>query len=167
MARTSAKARRSTSASRPTTPGFRCASWASASRLRRVINADVYLLTPNKPSILPLAKGLNLERSEQASDSLMADLRADKGGEWIPDSSMWLSFLRIDALAGDLDYDLAVDVGGEAPSTVDAGIEAPPVAPADPPAPTGLPDMASRRRGRAGSGAGHRPGRGFTRRAPA
>ena len=104
------------------------------------IQADVYLLTTKEPAILPLAKGLSLSRSEQGSDSLIADLRSDKGMEWIPASGMWLSYLRVDSPAGDLDYDLAVDVEGVAPSKVDAGIDpVPPVVPTDPPAPAGLP----------------------------
>jgi hypothetical protein len=103
------------------------------------IQADVYLLTPREPAILPLAKGLSLSRSEQASDSLMADLRSDKGMEWIPATGMWLSYLRVDSPAGELDYDLAVDVNGEAPSNVDAGIDPLPPVPADPPAPASVP----------------------------
>ena len=99
------------------------------------VQADVYLLTPNRPAILPLARGLTLQRSEQASDSLVSDLRSDKGMEWIPASGMWLSYLQVDASAGDLTYDLAVDVDGEAPSPVEAGFEVPPPAPAPPATP--------------------------------
>jgi hypothetical protein len=101
------------------------------------VSADVYLLTPRRPAILPLAKGLNLQRSEQASDSLISDLRSDQGMEWIPAGGMWLSYLQVDAPAGDLDYDLAVDVDGAAPSAVDAGIDVPAAAPAAPSAPDG------------------------------
>jgi hypothetical protein len=94
------------------------------------IEADVYLLTDREPSMLPVprpAPGLDLEVSEPASQSLITDLRSDRGMRWIPESGMWLSYLRIDALAGDLTHDLAVDVSSAArPSWVDAGLVAPP-----------------------------------------
>lgn len=86
------------------------------------VEADVFLLTERKPQLLIPKDGLILERSEKGSESLIADLRADKGMEWIPEDGMWLSYLRVDSSAGDLNYDLAVDVKGKAPSTVDAGL---------------------------------------------
>ncbi|HYN99503.1 MAG TPA: DUF2330 domain-containing protein, partial [Actinomycetota bacterium] len=86
------------------------------------VEADVFLLTEREPDILIPSDGLTLARSERGSDSLIADLRADKGMEWIPEDGMWLSYLRVDSAAGDLTYDLAVDVEGQAPSTVDAGL---------------------------------------------
>ena len=43
---------------------------------------------------------------------------------------MWLTYLQLQASAGDLDYDLAVSAQrGLAPSPVDAGIQSLPVAP--------------------------------------
>ena len=43
---------------------------------------------------------------------------------WVPESGMWLSFLRVDAAAGDLDFDLAIDASGAGdPSPVDAGFQ--------------------------------------------
>lgn len=101
------------------------------------IQADVYLLTPNKPGLMALTPGLTLARSEQASESLMTDLRSDKGGEWIPDGGMWLSYLQVDAQASQLDYDLAVDIGGGSPSQVDAGTQTLAAVPSDPVAPSG------------------------------
>jgi hypothetical protein len=86
------------------------------------VEADVFLLTEKEPELLIPSDGLILERSEQGSDGLIADLRADKGMDWIPEDGMWLSYLRVDSAAGDLTYDLAVDVQGEAPSTIDAGL---------------------------------------------
>jgi hypothetical protein len=103
------------------------------------VEADVFLLTEKEPELIIPSDGLILDRSEQGSDSLIADLRSDKGMEWIPEDGMWLSYLRVDSAAGDLTYDLAVDVQGEAPSTVDAGlarIDAPP--PVDDSLPIGL-----------------------------
>ena len=86
------------------------------------INADVYLLTDEKPNLLPASSNaFVLDRSEHASDSLINDLRSDKGMSWIPASGMWLNYLRIDGKAKDLKFDLAIDVHGEAPSRSAAG----------------------------------------------
>lgn len=102
------------------------------------IEADVYLLTDRDPALLPaplapgiaaripnnVRPGLVLESSEAASRSLLADLRSDKGMEWLPSSGMWLTYLRVDARAGDLDYDLAIDASGAGqPSPRAAGLE--------------------------------------------
>jgi len=97
------------------------------------IEADVYLLTGNRPSLLPtpFGNGMRLAHSAPATDRLLGDLRADKGMGWIPQSG-WLSKLRVDATVGELTYDLAVDATGTAaPSRVAAGLEPP--APATPP----------------------------------
>jgi hypothetical protein len=92
------------------------------------IQADVYLLTDDTPALLPRPLGVNgfrLDYSASASDSLLTDLRSDRGMEWIP-SSGWLTKIAVDAAAGDLTYDLAIDVSGAgAPSRVDAGFELP------------------------------------------
>jgi hypothetical protein len=91
------------------------------------VEADVYLLTDDQPSMLPnpadlLANtGLALDHSAAASDQLLADLRSDKGMEWIPEKA-WLTKIRIDVPAGTLRYDLAIDVSGrDMPSLKDAG----------------------------------------------
>jgi hypothetical protein len=92
------------------------------------IQADVYLLTDDAPALLPKPLGVNgirLDHSAAASASLLADLRSDRGMEWIP-SRGWLTKVAVDAAAGDLTYDLAIDVSGAgAPSRVDAGFELP------------------------------------------
>ena len=92
-----------------------------------LINADVFLLTPDRPNLLPTpADGVFLARSEQASQSLLDDLRSDKSMEWVP-QQMWLSYLRIGEQTGRLRYDLAIDKSGTGtPSAVMAGLEAPP-----------------------------------------
>jgi hypothetical protein len=91
------------------------------------INANVFLLTPDKPNLLPTPdNGLALERSEQASKSLLDDLRSDKGMGWVPER-MWFSYLQVGEQTGRLRYDLAIDKSGQhAPSAVMAGLEAPP-----------------------------------------
>jgi hypothetical protein len=92
-----------------------------------VVAADVFLLTGREPALLPAPapageRGMALERSEQASQSLLDDLGSDKGMNWIQEEAgMWLTFLRLDIDAGDLTYDLAVDqTGAGQPSPVDA-----------------------------------------------
>jgi len=85
------------------------------------IDADVFLLTDERPSLLS-GDGFRVERSEQASSSLLTDLRSDKGMEWIPDE-MWLTFGQVDTVAEDLSYDLAIGVDGDDPSYLDTGFE--------------------------------------------
>ncbi len=103
------------------------------------VEADVFLLTDREPALLPtpvssrgrlvrglVSPGLVLERSEEASGTLLSDLRSDKGMKWLPGSDMWLTYLRVDAKAGDLTYDLAVDASGAGqPSYVAAGLRVP------------------------------------------
>ena len=113
------------------------------------VEADVYLLTDRAPALLPAPvsadeasviraagerPGLVMELSEPASASLLTDLRSDKGMTWLPQDDMWLTYLTVDAAAGDLVYDLAVDASGaQAPSPVAAGLDVDIVA-----GPTGL-----------------------------
>jgi hypothetical protein len=71
----------------------------------------------------PRTAGMRLGRSEWASKQLLADLRSDRGMEWLPAKKMWLTFLEIDTPAGDLTYDLAIDATGAGqPSYVAAGL---------------------------------------------
>jgi len=92
------------------------------------VDADVYLLTDNQPALLPAptgSNGMTLDNSQQASQSLLNDLRSDRGMGWIP-SSGWLTKIAIDAEAPQLSYDLAVDASGQGvPSWVQAGLNVP------------------------------------------
>lgn len=90
------------------------------------VDADVYLLTDQRPALLPypFANGMRLDHSAVATTSLLNDLRSDKGMGWVPESG-WLSKIAIDASASQLTYDLAVDAKGTTPSRVAAGLEAP------------------------------------------
>jgi hypothetical protein len=90
------------------------------------IDADVYLLTDQRPALLPypFANGMRLDHSAPATVSLLKDLRSDKGMDWIPQSG-WLTKVAIEASASQLTYDLAVDAKGASPSRVAAGLEAP------------------------------------------
>ena len=96
------------------------------------VEADVFLLTEGVPEMLPApvkagaSEGMIMERSERASSALLADLRSDKGMDWIPESNVWFSYLKIDTTAGALKHDLAVDASGVgAPSPVAAGLRDP------------------------------------------
>jgi len=93
-----------------------------------VVDADVYMLTDDRPAMLPFPNGSNgmtLQHSAAATDSLLSDLRSDRGMDWVPDSA-WLTKIAIDANAPQLSYDLAVDTSGaNAPSRVAAGLEMP------------------------------------------
>jgi hypothetical protein len=104
------------------------------------IGADVFLLTDHAPNMLPVpsgatgsgpaAPGLRQARSESASGSLLHDLRIDRGMKWVPSHGMWLTYLKVNARAGELTYDLGLNVNGGAPSAVAAGLAPPPVSPA-------------------------------------
>ena len=90
----------------------------------KVVQADVFLLTDTRPKMLAGGPGLRLDRNESANDSLLTDLRTDKGMGWIP-SHMWFTFLKLDVPARTLDYDLAVSVKpGAVPSLTAAGVTA-------------------------------------------
>jgi hypothetical protein len=90
----------------------------------KVVSADVFLLTDDRPKLLAGGRGLALDRDEQASASLLDDLRSDKGMGWVPDH-MWFTYLKLDVPAGQLDYDLAISVKpGAVPSLTAAGVTA-------------------------------------------
>jgi len=91
------------------------------------VQADVYLLTDERPALLPNAgafaedEGLLLDHSAAATESLLADLRSDTGMEWVPEQA-WLTKVVVDVTADQLDFDLAIDASGAgAPSPIDAG----------------------------------------------
>ncbi|HLO36433.1 MAG TPA: DUF2330 domain-containing protein, partial [Candidatus Deferrimicrobium sp.] len=88
------------------------------------VQADVYLLTDRAPALLPAptgGNGIRLDHSAAASESLLSDLHADRGMDWVP-SSGWLTKVAVDGTAAQLGYDLAIDASGAGrPSAVDAG----------------------------------------------
>ena len=91
------------------------------------VDADVYLLTDAKPNMLPTPIGLNgmrIDHSAAATDSLLTDLRSDKGMGWVPTSG-WLTKVVVDGSAAQLKYDLAISATASAPSAVAAGLETP------------------------------------------
>jgi len=92
------------------------------------VQADVYLLTDETPALLPAPTGRNgirLDHSAVASESLLSDLRGDRGMEWVP-STGWLTKVAVDGTAGQIGYDLAIDASGAGrPSAIDAGFTMP------------------------------------------
>ena len=94
------------------------------------VQADVYLMTDGKPALLPAADGgdgLALTYDASASESLLTDLRSDRGMEWVP-TSAWLTKVTIDTTAVRLGFDLAIDASGQGtPSRIQAGLQKPSV----------------------------------------
>lgn len=94
-----------------------------------VVDADVYLLTDQRPSMLPRptleSSAMRVEQSGPASKLLLSDLRSDRGMNWLPRDDMWLTYLRVNGEARLLNHDLAIDASGGQPSLVDAGLSDP------------------------------------------
>ena len=84
-----------------------------------IIEADVFLITPDRPNLL-YGEGLTIERSEEASPLLLDDLRSDENMEWVPQSG-WFTYLALNTEAENVVYDLAIGVEGNSPSFMDAG----------------------------------------------
>jgi hypothetical protein len=88
------------------------------------VEADVFLLTDEAPALipaplgagtragLPVADGLVIQRSERASELLLTDLHSDKRMGWLPTKGMWFTYMQLNAQAGRLGYDLAIDPSG-------------------------------------------------------
>jgi hypothetical protein len=83
------------------------------------VNADVFLLTDHKPSLL-YGNGFSVVQSNRASASLLDDLRSDARSSWVP-SDGWLTYGRVSGRADEVLTDLAVDVHGKAPRLRDTG----------------------------------------------
>ncbi|NNF54420.1 MAG: DUF2330 domain-containing protein [Acidimicrobiales bacterium] len=88
-----------------------------------IIEADVFLLTPERPELLH-GEGLVLNQSKPADDLLLSDLGSEEGMEWIPDNG-WFTHLELNTAAENLTYDLSVGVGEVSPSRLDAGLDLP------------------------------------------
>jgi hypothetical protein len=88
---------------------------------REIVAADVFLLTPSEPTLLA-RDGITIQRSERATDSLLDDLRSDRGMKWVPER-MWLTYVTVAEAVEDLDYDLAIDVHGDVPDLADTGVQ--------------------------------------------
>jgi hypothetical protein len=89
----------------------------------RAVDADVFLLTDERPQVLTADRGVDVVRSAAASSALLDDLRGDQHMGWVPDS-MWLSYVRVGAAASELRHDLAVSTTpGTLPSARWAGFD--------------------------------------------
>jgi hypothetical protein len=89
------------------------------------VNADVFLLTDQRPNVLAADTGVEVGRSEPASASLLTDLRSDKHMGWVPDS-MWFTYYAISTPAAELRHDLAVSTHPDTlPSARMAGFSVP------------------------------------------
>jgi hypothetical protein len=92
------------------------------------VDADVYLLTDHAPALLPAPSdnnGLKLAHSAPATNSLLDDLRSDRGMGWVPKAG-WLTKVGIHAAVPQLAFDLAIDASGAGlPSRVMAGLDLP------------------------------------------
>jgi hypothetical protein len=89
------------------------------------IQADVYLLSDTRPALLPApadGNDMTVFANEPASDRLLFDLRRDKNMSWIP-SRAWLTEVKVEGPAFQLNHDLAIDASGAGrPSVVQAGL---------------------------------------------
>ncbi len=72
-----------------------------------IVEADIYLLTDEEPTVRA-GTGVDVVRSEPASDLLLDDLRSDERMEWVPQDG-WFTYLTVSTQARDLDFDLTVD----------------------------------------------------------
>ena len=98
------------------------------------VEADVYLLTENRPRLLsttPIGSGfgsaetLSVVHDQKATDLLLKDLREDRSGSWVP-ASGWLTKVRVSGPASTVTGDLAIDSKGlQTPSIVKAGLALP------------------------------------------
>jgi hypothetical protein len=92
------------------------------------VDANVYLLTDHQPALLPTptgSNGMSLDHSAIATQSLLDDLRSDRGMSWVPKDG-WLTKIAVDADAPQLSYDLAIDASGQGvPSWIQAGLQVP------------------------------------------
>jgi len=78
------------------------------------VNADLFLLTDHRPTLSRVftgAPGVERRFSGPASDSLLTDLRGDRGMSWVPPEGMWLTAYRMDTVAAAIRYDLSIDGG--------------------------------------------------------
>jgi hypothetical protein len=90
----------------------------------KVVDADVFLLTDDRPKLLAGGPGLSMPRDEQANEALLTDLRTDKGMAWVP-HKMWFTYLHLNVPARQLDYDLAVSTNPTVvPALADTGVSA-------------------------------------------
>jgi hypothetical protein len=74
------------------------------------VDADLFLLTPGRASLVEGAPGFVLSKQEPMNPSLHDDLARDRDMSWVP-ATGWLTYLRLDAPAEQVTYDLSL--GGD------------------------------------------------------
>jgi hypothetical protein len=82
------------------------------------VDADLFVLTDRRPTFAPRIRdliGMRVRANGPASESLLADLRSDRGMRWLPASGMWLTALSLDTRAATISYDLSIDGGAPVP----------------------------------------------------
>ena len=86
----------------------------------RVVDADVFLLTDERPNVVTVDPGVDVVFTRSASSGLLDDLRSDQHMGWVPEG-MWLSYVRVSSPADELRHDLAVSTADGLPSARLAG----------------------------------------------
>jgi hypothetical protein len=86
----------------------------------QVVDADVFLLTDERPNVFAADPGVNVVFTRSASSGLLDDLRSDKHMGWVPEG-MWLSYVSVALPAAELRHDLAVSTADALPSARLAG----------------------------------------------
>ena len=80
-----------------------------------VVDADLFVLTDQEPTLTPALwdmPGMSVKAYGPASDSLLQDLRSDKGMKWLPSRGMWFTAISLHTAARNVTYDLSIDGGG-------------------------------------------------------
>ncbi len=86
----------------------------------QVVDADVFLLTDERPNVVTVDPGVDVLFTRSASAGLLDDLRSDQHMGWVPEG-MWLSYVRVSSPADELRHDLAVSTADGLPSARLAG----------------------------------------------
>ncbi|TML38557.1 MAG: DUF2330 domain-containing protein [Actinobacteria bacterium] len=110
------------------------------------VPADVFLLTDKEMAVHLPADGAEIALSSPASSQLLADLRSDKGMEWVPES-MWLTFVRVQGPGRALRTDLtttALRTSLPPPVATTTATTAAPTPTTPPTVAPALPDLAAR-----------------------
>jgi Uncharacterized protein conserved in bacteria (DUF2330) len=80
-----------------------------------IVDADLFILTDRRPDLEPAVAdypGMEVRSSAPASESLLSDLRGDRGMRWLPERGLWLTALTLHTPARTIQADLSIDGGG-------------------------------------------------------
>ena len=76
---------------------------------KEIVNADVFLLTPAKPTFGSFDQGVAVKQSRPATKLLLDDLRKDKNSTWVPEHA-YFTHVAINTPAGKLKRDLVPQI---------------------------------------------------------